>query len=115
MSTDTTDTESFPYRGDPQRRETLETALRGVVDPEMALNIVDLGLVYGVEVTDERIAVDLTMTSAACPVAELIIEDIRDALQGAFGVDTRVDVTLCWDPPWTPEHMSASAREAMGW
>jgi len=107
--------EPFPYHGDPSRRAAVEAALRGVIDPEMALNIVDLGLVYGVDATAERIAIDLTMTSAACPVAELIIDDIRDALQRALGADTRVDVELCWDPPWTPEHMSASAREAMGW
>ena len=93
----------------------LEEALRGVVDPEMALNIVDLGLVYGVDATPERIAIDLTMTSAACPVAELIIDDIREALQRAFGADMHIDVALCWDPPWTPERMSAGARDAMGW
>jgi metal-sulfur cluster biosynthetic enzyme len=110
-----TSTEPFPYRGDPQRHAAIEAALRGVVDPEMALNIVDLGLVYGVDATDARIAIDLTMTSAACPVAELIIDDIRDALQRALGAGTRVDVALCWEPPWTPERMSASAREAMGW
>ena len=106
---------AFPYHGDPERRATIERALRGVVDPEMALNIVDLGLVYGVDATPDRIAIDLTMTSAACPVAELIIDDIRDAVQRALGAATRIDVALCWDPPWTPERMSAGAREAMGW
>jgi len=106
--------ELFPYTGPEASRGPIERALATVVDPEMAINIVDLGLVYGVDVAGDRIAVRLTMTSAACPVAELIIDDIEAALSAALGSVT-VDVALCWDPPWTPERMSDAARDSLGW
>jgi metal-sulfur cluster biosynthetic enzyme len=90
-------------------------ALRAVIDPEMAIDIVALGLVYGIEASPGRVALRMTMTSAACPVAGIIMEDIVATLQGRFGAALAVDVELAWDPPWTPERMSESARDAMGW
>jgi len=95
--------------------EAVMRALARVVDPEMAIDIVGLGLIYGVAVVPGSIAVRMTMTSAACPVAELIIDDIVTTLQQEFGEDLPVDVQLEWDPPWTPERMSEKARDAMGW
>ena len=89
--------------------------LERVIDPEMALDIVSLGLVYDVETAPGRIGVRVTMTSAACPVAELIVADIEATLAAAYGDDVAVDVELVWDPPWTPEMMSERARQAMGW
>ena len=106
---------SFPYSGDEALRRPIEAALAGVIDPEMALDIVSLGLIYGVDATRDRVKVLLTMTSAACPVAELIVDDIEHALREALGEDAAVDVEMCWDPPWGPERMSAAARAAMGW
>jgi metal-sulfur cluster biosynthetic enzyme len=76
---------------------------------------VELGLVYAVEVRDARAAVRITMTSAACPVAEMIVEDVEHELGAALGEGTTVDVDLVWEPPWGPERMSARARSAMGW
>jgi metal-sulfur cluster biosynthetic enzyme len=90
-------------------------ALARVVDPEMAIDIVALGLVYGVDVAPGRVGVRITMTSAACPVAELIMEDIAAILKSEFGESLDVEVELVWDPPWTPERMSGRARDAMGW
>ncbi|HET9820210.1 MAG TPA: metal-sulfur cluster assembly factor [Burkholderiaceae bacterium] len=91
-------------------------ALRAVIDPEAGLNIVDLGLVYGIEVDAEgRVMLQLTMTSAACPMADMIVDGVRDALAGTFGTDTPVSVEMVWDPPWTPERMSDLAREHFGW
>lgn len=108
-------TEPFPYSGDETVRPAIEAALCSVIDPEMSLDIVSLGLVYGVDATPGRVQVRLTMTSAACPMGELIVGDIEDALRQALGAGTAVDVEMCWDPPWGPERMSPAAREAMGW
>ena len=98
----------------PSRDEVMR-ALETVIDPEMAVDIVALGLVYGVTISPGRIDVRMTMTSAACPVAELIVDDIVRTLEGRFGDGTRVEVEVAWDPPWSPERMSERARDAMGW
>ena len=76
-----------------------------------------IGLVYGVEAPDADggVTVRLTMTSAACPMADLIIDQVHDALAGAFGADALLTVDLVWDPPWTPDRMSDLAREQFGW
>lgn len=91
-----------------------EAALRRVIDPETALDIVSLGLVYGIDVRAPEVKLSLTMTSAACPVSELIMEEASREVAQALP-DMNVTVELCWEPPWTPERMSAAAREAMGW
>ena len=90
-------------------------ALRGVDDPEAGMNIVDLGLVYGVEVRDGEVAVNLTMTTAACPMTDLIVEQVGDAVRAIVPEGTTVDVRLVWDPPWTPDRMSGIAKEHFGW
>lgn len=107
--------EPFPYAGDASLRPAIEEALGRVIDPEMALDILSLGLVYGVDASPGRVAIRLTMTSAACPMGELIVGDIEQSLREAIGPDTEIDVEMCWDPPWSPERMSPAAREAMGW
>ena len=104
----------YDYVGDPALAPALAKALKRVIDPEMALDVVELGLVYRVEAAPQATRVRLTMTSAACPVAEHIVEEVGHELRSARpGVP--VDVELVWDPPWSPERMSASARSAMGW
>jgi metal-sulfur cluster biosynthetic enzyme len=90
-------------------------ALREVVDPEAGMNIVDLGLVYGVDVQEHGIRVAMTMTTAACPMADMIVEEAREAIVAATPPGTHVDVDLVWDPPWTPDRMSGIAREHFGW
>jgi len=108
-------TRAFDYSGPPEIAAALEQALRRVVDPEMALNIVDLGLVYGVEIDEDAVKVRITMTSAACPVAELILDDVAQELVALLGPRTKIDCELVWDPPWDPQRMSPGARMAMGW
>ncbi len=105
----------FRYSGPADLEGAVVEALRRVVDPEMALNIVDLGLVYGVAMGEGAVKVDITMTSAACPVAELIIDDVVQELTDLLGAGTKIDCELVWDPPWSPQRMSHRARMAMGW
>ena len=103
----------FPYCGDAERGQAIAAALGRVVDPEMSLGIVDLGLVYGVDARDGAVRVRLTMTSAACPVTDLIVDEVVDELRAALGDGCEVDVDVVWEPPWSPERMSARARRAL--
>ena len=105
----------FPFQGPPELLPTVVAALERVVDPEVALNIVDVGLVYGVAVAGDRLDVLVTMTSAACPVADVIVQGIEDELDEALPPDLKIHVELVWEPPWTPQRMSAKARSFMGW
>jgi len=102
--------------------DALLDALRSVEDPEAGMNIVELGLVYGVEATPDRNAparwvakVRMTMTSPTCPLGDYLTDAVRDALRARFPELEQVDVELVWDPPWTPERMSEGARSFFGW
>jgi metal-sulfur cluster biosynthetic enzyme len=109
------DENRFLYDGPQDLLPVIATALERVVDPEMAMNIVDLGLVYGVVVKDQRLDVNVTMTSVACPVTDVIVEDIENVLDQAMPADLLIHVELVWEPPWSPERMSDTARGFMGW
>jgi len=108
---------SVPYRysGPPELRAPIEAALRQVVDPEVALTIVDVGLVYAVTVTDKQVHVLMTMTSVACPVADVILAEVEAELELVVPTNLSIDVELAWDPPWTADRMSPRAKELMGW
>ncbi|HUG21399.1 metal-sulfur cluster assembly factor [Piscinibacter sp.] len=105
----------FPYEGPPGLREPIQHALTLVVDPEVAMSIVDVGLVYGVTVTDKEAHVRITMTSAACPVADLILEEVENELDRVLPDGCALDVELCWEPAWSPEMMSERGKLFMGW
>lgn len=105
----------FEYTGDPELQPAILAALHRVIDPEMSLDIVELGLVYAVSAKPGVVAVRVTMTSAACPVAEFIVDEIVVELKRELGADVAVDVDLVWEPPWAPERMSDRARRIMGW
>lgn len=90
-------------------------ALRQVLDPEVGVNIVDLGLVYGITAGDGRVAIALTMTSPACPLAEYLTDEIARSVRVCVPDARDVTVDLVWDPPWTAERMSAAARRQLGW
>lgn len=107
--------ERFAYEGPPELLAPIVQALERVVDPEVAMNIVDVGLVYTVKVADQRVDVDLTMTSAACPVTDIIVDDVENELDRALPPGLKIHVELVWEPPWTPQRMSAKARVFMGW
>ena len=95
--------------------EAVREALRSVDDPEAGMNIVELGLVYQVEVGEAGVAIDITMTTAACPMADMIVDQARDAVAAIMPPGTPVILNLVWDPPWTPDKMSGIAREHFGW
>ena len=95
------------------RAVALET-LRDVIDPEVGLNIVDLGLVYGVDAVGGGLQVQLTMTTPACPLGDEIVRDAEARLRALPGVRA-VTVELVWEPAWGPERMSAYAKELLGW
>jgi len=105
----------YPYSGPEPLREPVLAALRRVIDPEIAMTIVDVGLVYGVAVTPERAHVLLTMTSAACPVTDVIVDDVGAELDKVLPADCALDIELVWEPPWTAERMSERAKAFMGW
>ncbi len=89
-------------------------ALKGVADPEIGVNIVDLGLVYRAEHGPEGIEVALTLSTPSCPLSEMIVEEVREALHARFAGAPTIKVELVWDPPWTPERMSEAARRLLG-
>ncbi len=89
--------------------------LRVVVDPEIGVNIVDLGLIYNVEIENNVICVAMTMTSPICPLGEMIVSEAEMLLRRAFPQAAGVRVELVWDPPWSPEKMTAQAKKQLGW
>lgn len=104
----------FDYDGPADLRAPIAAALARVVDPELALDIVDIGLVYAVHVGADALTVRMTMTSAACPVTDLIVEEVEQAIAPLAPPGTPVRVDMVWEPPWTPERLSERARRFMG-
>jgi metal-sulfur cluster biosynthetic enzyme len=94
-------------------KEEVVEALRGVEDPELGMDIVDLGLMYDVEVEGSNVKVIHSLTSIGCPAGPMIQEGIHDAVAALPGVED-VEVELTWDPPWTPEKMSDDAKFILG-
>ncbi len=95
--------------------DSVLAAIATVIDPEAGMNIVDLGLVYGVDVDDDRVAVTMTMTTPTCPVGDYLRDSVRDAVRDRFPSLATVDVEITFDPPWTPDRMSDAARAKFGW
>jgi len=86
-----------------------------VYDPELGVNVVDLGLIYDIEIRDgKEIYVEMTLTTPGCPLYDTIASEVESALKERFGEDVEVDVNFVWDPPWTPAMMSEEAREELG-
>lgn len=95
-------------------REPIIAALRTVHDPEIPVNIYDLGLIYTIDIQDNgNVNVEMTLTAPACPVAGMMPGIVRDAVAGVEGVG-EVQVDLIWDPPWTVERMSDEAKLQLG-
>ena len=104
------ETTEFTTELTAEQEEVLE-ALRDVVDPELGINVVDLGLVYGVDVGGDRVAtIDMTLTSAACPLTDVIEDQAREALEG---IVTDFRINWVWMPPWGPENITEDGREQL--
>jgi metal-sulfur cluster biosynthetic enzyme len=105
-----TETETGPEKLSQEVEDVLE-ALRDVVDPELGINVVDLGLIYGVDVDDAKVAtIDMTLTSAACPLTDVIEEQAREALEG---IVTDFRINWVWMPPWGPESITDEGRDQL--
>jgi metal-sulfur cluster biosynthetic enzyme len=94
-------------------QETLVEALKTVKDPELGVNVVDLGLVYTIQTAEDQVNVEMTLTSPACPAGPEILRGAKAALEKVEGV-TQANVKLVMSPPWTPEKMSDAARDELG-
>jgi metal-sulfur cluster biosynthetic enzyme len=96
--------------------EDIEEAMRDVVDPELGINVVDLGLVYDIHLDDENVAtLDMTLTSAACPLTDVIEDQTRAALTGGpgGGVVSDFRINWVWMPPWGPEKITDDGRDQL--
>ena len=92
--------------------DDIEEAMRDVVDPELGINVVDLGLVYGIAVDDRIATIDMTLTSAACPLTDVIEDQARSALTTTGLVDD-IKINWVWMPPWGPEKITEDGREQL--
>lgn len=87
--------------------------LKDVIDPEIGVNVVDLGLVYRADRAARTVSVALTLTTRACPLGDMLVDDARDALARRFA-DAAIDVALVFDPPWTPDRITDHGRALLG-
>jgi FeS assembly SUF system protein len=108
------DTTGLIYSGAPTLKEPIVRALKTVFDPEIPVDIYELGLIYKVDVAESGSAkVEMTLTSPACPSAEQLPAEVQHRVAAIDGVtDARVEIV--WDPPWTPEMMSEAAKLELG-
>jgi metal-sulfur cluster biosynthetic enzyme len=104
-----------PARTGDASIDDLEEAMRDVVDPELGINVVDLGLVYGIQADGGVATIDMTLTSAACPLTDVIEEQARAALVGAPGQGLVDDIKInwVWMPPWGPDKITEDGREQL--
>lgn len=93
--------------------DQIRVALKRVVDPEVGIDIVEMGLIYGIEIGDS-IRITMTLTSPACPTGTLLMEEAQEAAQ-SVAPGAKVEVVCVWEPPWEPERMSDKAKKTLGW
>ncbi len=89
-------------------------ALRGIYDPELCLDVVSMGLVYRLERLDDRVLIEMTLTTPGCPVSESLPQMARMAAEEALAGSLPVDLQVVWDPPWSPAMMSDDAARVLG-
>jgi metal-sulfur cluster biosynthetic enzyme len=95
--------------------QTVQDILRQIIDPEVGENIVDLGLVYGIQAKGSVVKIILTLTSQACPMGEMLLDDIEANLTRQLSNTIDYHIELVWEPPWNPDMMSAEAKQRLGW
>lgn len=99
---------------DQAHTDLIHQLLYEVIDPELGVNIVDLGLIYGIAVTERLARIRMTLTTPGCPLSGYMDDEIHRVLAGLPGVDD-AEVSIVWDPPWDPNMMSESAKRQLGW
>ena len=95
--------------------QQVRDVLRQVIDPEVGRDIVSLGLVYRVEVAPGNLVIEMTMTSPACPMGDMIVGDVHAALAKVLPATTEPDIRLVWEPPWNPSMMNEATKHHFGW
>lgn len=95
--------------------QDIRALLTEIIDPETGISILDMGLIYEIQITSEKIHIRMTTTSPACPVGAMLTDEIRAALARNDTTARQVSITLTYDPPWEPSMMSEAARRQFGW
>lgn len=95
--------------------QQVREVLRQVIDPEVGRDIVSLGLVYRVEIAPGSLTIEMTMTSPACPMGDMIVGDVRAALAKVLPATMTHDIRLVWEPPWNPSMMDEATKQHFGW
>jgi len=95
--------------------DIIRTALRDVIDPEVGLNIVDMGLIYDIAADDAHVRIGMTMTTPSCPMTDYLVGQVTDTVLNQVPKDATVDVQLVWDPPWSPDMISPDGKAQLGW
>ncbi|NQS98596.1 MAG: DUF59 domain-containing protein [candidate division Zixibacteria bacterium] len=93
--------------------EKVKEAVAQVIDPEIRLNVVDLGFIYGIEVEEGNVDIKMTLTTRGCPLHQLLSKQVEEVVHSIEGVKS-VKVNLVWDPPWSPKMMTDSAKKFLG-
>ena len=96
-----------------KNRENIIASLSTVIDPELGINIIDMGFIYRVEIINEKIEIDYTLTSMGCPLADVIEKDIKKIIKKDF--NSEVVLKLVWEPTWKLDFLSESARVELGY
>jgi FeS assembly SUF system protein len=97
-----------------ERERQITENLKQIYDPEIPMNIVDLGLIYGFEWHDDDVTLQMTLTAPGCPVAGILAEEVKAAIEKVPQVHS-AKVDMIWDPPWTPDRMSDFAKKQFGY
>lgn len=93
----------------------IRDVLKEIDDPELGINIIDLGLVYAIDVSGGIVHIKMTMTTPACPLHAYLSAAAEEAIRARFPGITQVEIKLVWDPPWEPAKMSPAAKRQLGW
>ena len=94
-------------------QDTIYAALKHIYDPEVGINIVDMGLIYSLDLDDHKVGIHMTLTSPACPAGPQILSQVDGKLRELDGVE-EVDINVVWSPPWSPDMLSEDARDQLG-
>ena len=94
-------------------KEEVLKVLKNVVDPEVGINVVDMGFIYGVEIDGKKVKIRMTLTTPGCPMHSMFVHEVEDAVKSAFD-DVEVEVEVVFDPPWSPDKMSDEAKKKLG-